>query len=56
MTRRALLETEEAQQAVRSRARRRCPSRNAGPIEMAYFDGLSYREVARELERGRKAP
>jgi len=43
-----LLETEEAERAVRS-ALADLPEVQRRPIEMAYFDGLSYREVAREL-------
>jgi RNA polymerase sigma-70 factor (ECF subfamily) len=43
-----LLETEEAQQAVRA-ALAELPETQRRPIEMAYFEGLSYREVAREL-------
>jgi RNA polymerase sigma-70 factor (ECF subfamily) len=43
-----LLETEEAQLAVRS-ALAELPDSQRRPIEMAYFDGLSYRDVARQL-------
>jgi RNA polymerase sigma-70 factor (ECF subfamily) len=43
-----LLEAEEAERAVRN-ALADLPELQRRPIEMAYFDGLSYREVAREL-------
>jgi RNA polymerase sigma-70 factor (ECF subfamily) len=43
-----LLETEEAQRAVRT-ALAELPEAQRRPIEMAYFDGMSYREVARAL-------
>ena len=40
-----LLETQEAEQAVRA-ALAELPEAQRRPIEMAYFDGLSYRDVA----------
>jgi RNA polymerase sigma-70 factor (ECF subfamily) len=43
-----VVETHEAEQAIRA-ALAALPELQRRPIEMAYFDGLSYREVAREL-------
>jgi len=44
-----LLEARDAEQAVRA-ALAGLPESQRVPIEMAYFDGLSYRDVARALE------
>ena len=44
-----LLETQESELAVRA-ALAELPEVQRRPIEMAYFDGLSYRDVARELD------
>ena len=44
-----VLETRDAEHAVRA-ALAVLPDVQRVPIEMAYFDGLSYREVARELD------
>jgi RNA polymerase sigma-70 factor (ECF subfamily) len=43
-----LLETHESEAAIRA-ALEALPEMQRRPIVMAYFDGLSYREVAREL-------
>jgi RNA polymerase sigma-70 factor (ECF subfamily) len=43
-----LVETRETEQAIRD-ALAALPETQRRPIEMAYFEGLSYREVAREL-------